>query len=97
LPTYVALLTWTDQGVRNAKDTIKRYDAAMSVAQKLGVSIRNTWWTMGTYDAITVLEAPDEASASRFAIAISGQGNVRTLTMRAYTKEEMAKIVSSLP
>ncbi len=97
MPTFVALLTWTDQGARTAKDTVKRYDAAMGVAQKMGVTIRNTWWTMGTYDAVTVLEAPDEASASRFAIAISGQGNVRTLTMRAYTKDEMAKIVSGLP
>lgn len=96
MPSFIALLTWTDQGARAAKDTVKRYDNAVGVAQKMGVSIRNTWWTMGAYDAVVVLEAPDEATASRFAISISSQGNVRTLTMRAYTKEEMTKIVSGL-
>lgn len=96
MPSFIALLTWTDQGARAAKDTVKRYDNAVATAQKMGVSIRNTWWTMGAYDAVVVLDAPDEATASRFAISISSQGNVRTLTMRAYTKDEMAKIVSGL-
>lgn len=96
MPSFIALLTWTDQGARAAKDTVKRYDNAVATAQKMGASIRNTWWTMGAYDAVVVLDAPDEATASRFAISISSQGNVRTLTMRAYTKDEMAKIVSGL-
>ena len=97
MPGYVSLLTWTDEGAGHAKDTVKRYEAASGMAQKLGVSIRHIWWTMGGYDVVTVLEAPDDAAASRFAIAIGAQGNVRTVTMRAYTKDEMSKVLGGLP
>ena len=97
MPLYAELITWTDQGVRAAKDSVKRYETLAGMAQSIGAKIQHVWWTMGQYDAVAILEAPDDAAASRFAIAAASQGNIRTLTMRAYTKDEMSKILASLP
>jgi len=97
MPLYAELITWTDQGARAAKDSVKRYEALAGMAQSLGAKIQNVWWTMGQYDAVAILDAPDDATASRFAIAAGSQGNIRTVTMRAYTKEEMSKILAALP
>lgn len=97
MPLYISLLTWTDQGARAAKDSVKRYEAATAAAKNLGVTIKDIWWTMGAYDAVTLAEAPDDATVSRFVIAIGAQGNVRTVTMRAYNRAEMERILSGLP
>lgn len=96
MPTYVMLLTWTDEGVRAAKDTVKRAETFKKQAEKMGVKVREQLWTMGPYDAIGLLDAPDEAAASRLAIWAGSQGNVKTLTMRCYTAAEMSKIVQGL-
>lgn len=96
MPTYVMLLSWTEQGVRTAKDTTKRGEKFRSQAEKLKVKVRETLWTMGPYDAFALLDAPDDTVASRLAIWLGSQGNVRTLTMRCYTAAEMAKVVGGL-
>lgn len=90
------LFNWTEQGVRTAADTTKRATAFRGQAEKFGIKVRETLWTMGPYDAFALLDAPDDASASRLAIWLGNQGNVRTLTMRCYTADEMAKIVQGL-
>lgn len=96
VPSYVMLLTWTDQGVRTAKDTVKRADAFKKQAEKMGVKVRETLWTMGQYDAVSLFDAPDDPAASRLAIWIGSQGNVKTLTMRCYAAAEMSKIVEGI-
>ena len=60
MPTYVALIDWTDQGVRNFKDTVDRYDAAQSAFESLGVRFTDTWWTLGAHDIVATVEAPDD-------------------------------------
>lgn len=97
MPVYVGLLSWTDQGARNVKDTVQRYEAARSAAGKLGVTFKEFLWTMGAYDAVGILEAPDDATISRFILAIALQGNVRTVTMRAYSASEMKSIIGGIP
>lgn len=97
MPSYVALINWTDQGARNAKDTVQRYEAAESAAMKMGVKFKSFHWTMGAYDAVGVVEAPDDAAVSRFLLAVGALGNVRTTTMRAYGKEEMTQILKGMP
>lgn len=96
MPGYVMLLTWTDQGVRAAKDTVKRAEMVKKQAEKMGVRLREILWTMGPYDAIGLVDAPDDAAASRFVIWAGSQGNVKTLTMRCYTASEMSKVVEGL-
>ncbi len=97
MPTYVLLFNWTEQGVRAAKDTTKRADTFKAQAEKLGVKVRETLWTVGPYDALALVDASDDAAASRLAIWMGTQGMVRTLTMRCYTAAEMAKVIQGLP
>ncbi|MDR7402872.1 MAG: GYD domain-containing protein [Armatimonadota bacterium] len=96
MPTYAMLFTWTEQGARTARETTARAEKFTAQAQAFGVRVRETLWTMGPYDALALLDAPDDAAASRLAIWMAGQGNVRTLTMRCYTAAEMARILQGL-
>lgn len=94
--TYIALSNFTDQGIRNVKDTTKRADAVKEAAQKFGAQMTQLYWTQGQYDLVAFIEAPDEKSATAFALAIGMAGNVRTQTLRAFTSEEMSEIVGKL-
>ncbi len=97
MPTYILLFSWTEHGVRAVKDTTKRAETFKTQAEKMGIKVREMLWTMGPYDALGLVEAADDAAASRLAIWMGSQGMVRTLTMRCYTAAEMAKLVQGLP
>ena len=97
MPTYVALARWTDQGVRNVKDTVTRVEQARAAAEKAGGRLIGTWWTQGAYDLVAVLDLPDDETTSAFALSLAMAGNIRTETMRAYTAEEMQRILQKLP
>src|SRR5881296_1155706 len=86
---YISLIQFTEQGIRNIKDTVKRGEAAKAEAEKMGVKIIEEFWTMGTYDVVVVLEAPDDAAASAFFLKIGSLGNVKSHTLRAFRREEM--------
>ena len=96
MPTYIALSTFTDQGIRNVKDTTKRAAAAKEAAKKHGVNMRDVFWTLGDYDVVCVLEAEDEAAITAFSITTAQQGNVRTRTLRAFSAAEMDKILAKV-
>lgn len=96
MPTYVSLLNFTDQGIKNVKETTKRFDAAKTLAEKHGVKITHMLYTMGQYDCITIAEAKDEESFSAFVLAAAALGNVRTLSMRAYTPSEMQALLGKI-
>jgi uncharacterized protein with GYD domain len=89
-------MKFADQGIRNIKDTIKRGDAAMAEAEKLGVKIIDEYWTMGAYDGVVLFDAPDDEAMTAFACKVSSLGNVKTETMRAFRKEEMEGILSKI-
>lgn len=97
MPTYVTLTNWTEQGIKNVKDTVKRFEAAKQAGAAEGVTLKEVYYLMGAYDALLILEAPDDAAVSRVTLAAGMQGNVRTVTMRAFTKDEMAALVGRLP
>ncbi|BAL25080.1 GYD domain-containing protein [Azoarcus sp. KH32C] len=94
---YVVLLNWTEQGVRNVKDTVKRAAAARHAFEAFGVRMTDISWTLGQYDVVATLEAPDDEAATRAGLALGMQGNVRSTTLRAFTEKEMSAIISSLP
>ena len=96
MPTYVSLVNWTDQGAKNAKDTVARLDRGVEAAGKYGVQPRRTYWTVGPYDMVFVAEAPDAESMSAYLLEVGTAGNIRTLTLRAYAREEMSGIVGRL-
>jgi len=96
MPRYVVLVNWTDQGIKNVKQTIERTDHGGEIAQKHGLKLEQAYWTVGAYDMVTVFEAPDDAALSAHLLEIGSLGNVRTTTLRAYDEEEMAGILGSL-
>ena len=96
MPTYVALIDWTDQGVRNFKDTVDRYEAAESAFESLGVRFTATWWTLGTHDIVATVEAPDDETLAAALLSVAGQGNIRTTTLRAFTREEMRTVIGKV-
>ena len=93
---YVSLIKFTDQGIRNVKDTIKRDAAAMADAERMGMKIIEELWTMGAYDVVVLFDAPDDETMTAFACKVSSLGNVKTHTMRAFRKEEMEGILSKI-
>src|SRR5207248_1974755 len=89
MATYVSLIQFTDQGIGNVnvKDTVKRGEATMAEAEKMGMKIIEELWTMGAYDVVALFEAPDDETMTAFACKVSSLGNVKTQTMRAFRKE----------
>lgn len=97
MPSYVTLVKWTDQGIRNVKDAPKRADAFEAAVKAAGGSLKGIYLVMGEYDLVVVSEAPNDETATKLALSVAMQGNVRTMTMRAYDREEFRKIIASLP
>jgi uncharacterized protein with GYD domain len=93
---YVSLIQFTDQGIRNVKDTIKRGDAAMAEAEKMGIKIIEEFWTMGGYDIVALFEAPDDETVSAFLLKNGALGNAKSQTLRAFRKEEMEGILAKI-
>jgi uncharacterized protein with GYD domain len=96
MATYIVLSSFTDQGVRNVKDTTKRADAVRELAKKFGATAKEIFWTLGRYDVVAIFEAPDDASMTALGLALGAAGNVRTQTLRAFTKEEMNGVLAKL-
>jgi uncharacterized protein with GYD domain len=96
MPTYVSLINFTDQGIRTVRETLDRAERAAEIAQKHGASLEQLYWTVGPYDLVGILEAPDEESVSAFALEAGSGGAVRTITLRAYDREEMSSIIERL-
>ena len=94
---YIVLANFTDQGIRNVKDTTKRADVAKETASRFGVKMTDIYWTQGQYDLVTLCQAQDEASIAAFGLALSSAGNVRFQTLRAFNRDEMNGILSKLP
>ena len=96
MATYVALSSFTDQGVRSVKDSPKRADAVKEAAKKLGVTMTQIYWTLGHYDLVVIIDAPDDKTATAFSLAVGMAGNVRTQTLRAFNREEMDGVLGKL-
>jgi uncharacterized protein with GYD domain len=95
MPNYVLLMNWTDQGVQRFKESIDRADAARTALATRGITLKDIYWTIGGYDLVCIAEAPDDASLSAALLALAGQGNLRTTTMRAFTGDEFRSVIES--
>ena len=89
MASYVCLIQFQDQGIRNIQDTVKRGDAAIAEAKQMGMKIVEEYWTMGTYDAVVIREAPDDETMSAFILKVGSLGNVKGQTLRAFRRNEM--------
>lgn len=96
MATYIVLSNFTDQGIRGIKDTTKRADAVREMAKKFGVTAKEFYWTMGAHDVVVIFDAPDDAAMTALGMAIGSAGNVRTQTMRAFSRDEISGILGKI-
>ena len=96
MATYVVLGNFTDQGIRNVKDSPKRADAFKEMAKTFGVTVKELVWTQGRFDFVTFVEAPDEQAAMSLSLSLCALGNVRTETLRAFSAADMTKIIGKM-
>jgi uncharacterized protein with GYD domain len=96
MPRYIQLYNWTDQGVRNAKESPNRIRQAAQSLEQLGGKLIDISLTMGEYDLVGVLEAPNDEVVARFALTLGGSGNVRTTTLKAFSLDEFEQLARSL-
>jgi len=96
MPHYVALLNWTEQGIRSVKETVKRAENAKAMARKLGGKL-DIWYTMGKHDIVSLIEMPTDETYNKFAIWLGSQGNVRTTSLKAWSQDEMSKLIEAVP
>ena len=96
MATYIALLQFTDQGVRSVKDSTKRAAAATEAASKMGVKLIDLFWTLGQYDLAFVAEAPDDETMTAFMLRLASLGNVKSQTLRAFRAKEMDAILKKI-
>jgi uncharacterized protein with GYD domain len=92
MPTYVALVNWTDQGIAAFRDSPKRADAFAKVLQQAGGKVRDIYWTIGPHDIVVIADAPDDETMTAALLQVGALGNIRTTTLRAFTKREFADI-----
>ena len=97
MANYIMLLNYTEQGLANVKESPKRLEAAKELATRFGAELKEFFLTLGNYDAVVILEAPNDEAASKFALAAGSLGNVRTTTLRAYTESEFRDLIGALP
>ncbi|HEX2842623.1 GYD domain-containing protein [Hyphomicrobium sp.] len=96
MPTYVVLASFTDKGAHDIKDTIGRSDKFKDMAKKARITVKDMYWTLGPTDVVAICEAPDDETATALSMSVSARGHVRTQTMRAFTADEISKILDRL-
>lgn len=96
MTTYILLINWTEQGVKNVQESPKRLDAAKKMLSEMGGSFKEFFLTMGDCDMVAVCEAPDDAIMARFALGLATGGNVRTRTLKAFPEAAYREIINSL-
>ena len=96
MATYIMLANFTDQGIRNVKDTLKRAEAFRELAKGAGVTVKDLYWTLGQYDIVAIADAPDEMTVTALGLTLGKSGNVRTQTLRAFSAADMSKILAKV-
>ncbi len=94
MATFISLVNFTRQGIRDFKDSPDRAAKFKSMAEKLGVTVKEVYWTMGVHDVVLILEAADDEAATAAMLDLGSLGNVRTQTLRCFNSSEMKEIIS---
>jgi uncharacterized protein with GYD domain len=96
MATYIMLANFTEQGIRNVKDSVKRAEAFKELAKGAGVTVKDLYWTLGQYDIVAIADAPDEMTVTALGLTLGKSGNVRTQTLRAFSATDMTKILAKV-
>ena len=95
MPTYISLVNWTEQGLRELKESPARADATANLAESFGGKLVQLYWTVGPYDIVGIFEAPDDETAAAMQLTIGSRGAVRTTTLRAFQREEIERVIAN--
>jgi uncharacterized protein with GYD domain len=96
MATYVVLGKFSDQGIKAVKDTTKRAEAFQAMAKKAGATVKDLYWTLGQYDLVTVVDAPDDATITALLLSAGALGNLHTQSARAFSADEMNRILGKM-
>jgi uncharacterized protein with GYD domain len=96
MATYIMLANFTDQGIRNVKDSVKRAETFRELAKGAGVTVKDLYWTLGQYDIVAIADAQDEMTVTALGLTLAKAGNVRTQTLRAFSATDMTKILAKV-
>lgn len=96
MATFVVLATFTDVGIKNCKQTVERADAFRHMAEKAGARVKDVYWTLGSRDIIAICDAPDDETMTALSLSVASRGNVRSETLRAFSVDEMKKILGKM-
>lgn len=96
MATYILLLHYTEQGMKNIKESPSRLDAVRKLFESQGAKLKDFYLVTGHYDAVCICEAPNDEVFARLALTAGSKGNVRTETLHAFTEEEYRKITASI-
>ncbi len=97
MPKYISLVKYTPKGVENVKDSPSRLDAVKKLCESMDARVENFYLTMGQYDMVLIMDAPDSVTAAKLILKIASQGSVSTETLPAFTEEEYREIITYLP
>ena len=96
MATYIMLANFTDQGIRNIKDSVTRAETFKEMAKGAGVTVKELYWTLGQYDIVALADAPDEMTVTALGLSLGKSGNVRTQTLRAFSAADMTTILGKV-
>lgn len=96
MPTYIALLKWTPQGLQNIKQSPSRLDAARKGFEAAGAKMRDFYMVTGRYDMIAIVDAPDDLALAKAILSSTSQGSITSETIRAFTEDEYRRIIGGL-
>ncbi|MGH2687915.1 MAG: GYD domain-containing protein [Actinomycetota bacterium] len=94
MATYITLIDWTDQGIRNYPDTVERAAAFEKLCEQEGAAVKDIYWCLGQHDIVAVIDAPDDETATALLLRTGSLGNIRTRTLRGFSRDEMAGIIA---
>ena len=97
MPIYITLFNLTEKGIKNIKNAPERIEEGIKTAELIGGKLIGFYATMGDYDYISIGEAPSDEVYMTYLLGLGAQGNTRTKTLKAFTKEEFGKMISKLP
>jgi uncharacterized protein with GYD domain len=96
MATFVVLANFSDQGIKTVKQSVERADAFRQMAAKAGANVKEIYWTLGSRDIVAICEAPDDETATALSLSVASRGNVRSETLRAFTLDEMKKVLAKM-
>ena len=96
MPTYINLVNWTDQGIKNIKEAPQRMDAFKKLVEAEGGKLKGFYFTMGKYDIVTIIDAPNDEALANILLNTGSKGSIRSETMKAFTEEQFRNMVTKI-